>query len=128
MQAKFLLIKQFLFVAFLLLRHLWSLCAKFLIVMYVGMFSLSANLCRTIDAVDVDNDGFDTSVEAEPVGFRFCVVLPCFPENKTGSYINFLSKNNTRRVISFIFIYQKQNCVVENYEIFKYTKHENRYL
>ena len=21
--------------------------------------------------------------------------LPCFPENKTGSYINFLSKNNT---------------------------------
>ena len=56
--------------------------------------------------------------------------LPCFPENKTGSYITFLSKNNTRayfRGISFIFIYQEQNCKVENYEIFKYTKYENRY-
>ena len=94
--------------------------------MYVDTFSpSSANLSRTIDAVDVDNDAFDTSVEAEPVGLRFCVVLPCFPENNTGSYINFLSKNNTRRGISFIFIYQKQNCIVENYEIFKYTKHEN---
>ena len=56
--------------------------------------------------------------------------VPCFPENKTGSYITFLSKNNTRayfRGISFIFIYQEQNCKVENYEIFKYTKYENRY-
>ena len=54
-----------------------------------------------------------------------------FLKNKTGSYINFLSKNNTRayfRGISFIFIYQKQICKVENYEIFKYTKYENRYL
>ena len=56
--------------------------------------------------------------------------IPCFPENKTGSYINFLSKNNTRAYFwetSFIFIYQKQNYKVQNYEIFKYTKYENRY-
>ena len=56
--------------------------------------------------------------------------VPCFPENKIGSCINFLPKNSTRayfRGISFIFIYQKQNCEVENYEIFKYTKYENRF-
>ena len=50
--------------------------------------------------------------------------LPWLPKNKTGFYINFLSKSNTRayfRGISFIFIYQKQNCQVENYEIFKFT-------
>ena len=60
----------------------------------------------------------------------FIKLLPCFPENKTGSYCNFLSKNNTRayfREISFIFIYQKQNSKVENFEIFKYTKYEKRY-
>ena len=27
---------------------------------------------------------------------KIIIMLPYFPENKTGSYINFLSKNNTR--------------------------------
>ena len=48
--------------------------------------------------------------------FHERVVLPCLPENETGSYINFLSKNKTAayfRGISFISINQNQNCKVE---------------
>ena len=56
--------------------------------------------------------------------------LPCFPENKTGSYISFLSKNNTRAYFGgmlFIFIYQKHYSLLfrDPDQLFVYSTQES---
>ena len=78
--------------AIITVRSAEGLTEEFKVV--VGVHQGSA-LSPFLFVIIIDRPTEDIRKDA-PRDMLFAFDIPCFPENKTGSYINFLSKNNTR--------------------------------